>query len=670
MRRSSRDTPATWPEGSDDDAMSRIERQFAPRWYERSFFRILVWVFISAVFTTLVVRYSMSHGKLLCPPFYDDVAYFEDALHRLAVLERGGLAALIPDYIHSPPHSPYSSTTALAAFRVLGVHQWAPYVVNGLIILALLLLVDHLAGNVPFYKKFTIALLVLSVPVSTEAVYEFRPDFAAALACAAGVALVLWRPFTEVKVRHRLAAGACFGLAFLFKPPTSPLTLAVMFVVIIASVALERSFTGAKWKALTKSYAQLLLSAILIPLPHYLLTWEENYHYVYDPIFGNTRSVWESHFTWLGHLLYYFRGEGGQVMLGAELYPLLAIIGVGTILLLRRKQWNALSRLIALAIATGVAYAIPTYVRMKQPFLGNCFDWLLILIVVYVLVQFASASRGVWLLLLVMAVLCCVHRIVFIDRTDNAGSELVLAQNRVNKGLYRALRSAMPDQYSRIYMTTTGGVSTAALDYYFRRDTRQPLNVGDNPFSDHLEVHRREISVAEFVVTSEPGNGLAFGDFLKSESVQAQTLDMVRQSPEFQQVAAFPALNGKSYSLFRRTRPFFGYANARGLIESSSDAQGVWPLTKLTIAPEGRAELRLIARAKSQTAGLHVQIIVDGQPIHMWTPPQDHFEDLNLPFIIHGGGPHEVELSYTAPQVTSPTPIVFTRLELIPDCPR
>jgi hypothetical protein len=647
--------------------MSRTERKTAP-WCERLYFRVLVWVFVSAVFTMLVVKYSMSHGKLLCPPFYDDVAYFEDALHRLAVLERGGPVALIPDYLHFSPHSPFSSTMALAAFRVLGVHQWAPYVANGVIILALLLLVDHLAGHAPFYKKFAIILLVLSVPVSTEAVYEFRPDFAAALACAAGVALVLWRPFTEVKARDRFAAGACIGLALLFKPPTSPLTFAVMVVAIVVSVVLERSFSGAKWKTLGKSHAQFLVPAILIPLPHYLLTWEENYHYVYDPVFGNTRSVWESHFTRLGHLLYYLRGEGGQVMLGAELYPLLAIIGVGTVVLMRRKQWNALSRLSALAIATAIAYAIPTYVRMKQPFLGNCFDWLLILMAVYVLVQFANGSQGAWILFLVMAALCCVHRMVFIDRTDNAASELVLAQNRVNKGLYQALRIAMPDRYSRIYMTTTGGVSPAALDYYFRRDTRQPLNIGDNPFTDHLEVHRREITVAEFVIASEPGNGLAFGDFVKSESVQAQTLDMVRLSHEFQQIAAFPALNGKSYFLFRRTRPFFGCASSQGLIESSTGAQGVAPFTRLTIAPEGRAELRLIARAISQTAELQVQIVVDGQSIHMWTPPQDHFEDFNLPFVIHGGGPHEIELRYTSPHMIGPRPILFTRLEVIPDC--
>jgi hypothetical protein len=61
-----------------------------PCWHEGVYFRAVLWICIAAAFTALVVQYSRLHGKLLCPPFYDDVAYFEDALRRLALLERSG----------------------------------------------------------------------------------------------------------------------------------------------------------------------------------------------------------------------------------------------------------------------------------------------------------------------------------------------------------------------------------------------------------------------------------------------------------------------------------------------------------------------------------------------------------------------------------------------------
>jgi hypothetical protein len=633
--------------------------------------RILLWIGMSAAFTALVVTYSRSHGRLLCPPFYDDVAYFEDALHRLAVLERGGPVAIIPDYLQSPPHSPFSTFVALTAFRVMGVHDWAPYVANGSIIMALLLLLDHLAGRAPVVKKFVPALFVLSVPVSTAAVYEFRPDLASALACAAGVALLLWRPLATSGARGCIAAGALFGMALLFKPPTFPLTLALLVVGLFTAVVLERLLVPTtQWKTLVPACAQVILAAILIPLPHYILTWRENWRYIYEPIFGASHDVWASHLPPLGHLLYYLRGEGGQVMLGVELYPLSAIIALGMCVLLRRRQWDSAARLAGLAIATVVAYAIPTCLPMKQPFLGNCFDWLLVLMAVFVLCQFIHVRGPARGLLLVGALLCVAHRIGFIDRTDNSSSEGVMAQNRVANGLYQSLRDAMPGTYSRVYMTTTGGVSTAALDYYFRRDTGHALNIGDNPFTDDLRIHRREISISEFVIASEPGNGLAFGDLLKSGAVQTQTLDMVRSTPDFRQIAAFPALNGKSYFLFRRTRPFFGYTSARGLVESSSAYRALLPSTKLTIAPEGRAELRIVARGMSQTPDLHVQILLDGEPLQTWTPPHNHYEEFTLPFMIHGGGPHELEMRYSAPQEMNSTPILFTRLEIIPDCPQ
>jgi len=188
-----------------------------------------------------------------------------------------------------------------------------------------------------------------------------------------------------------------FGSALLFKPPTSPLTLALFVLALVSAAILDRlSVRTTRWKTLASSNLQVILPAVLIPLPHYLLTWRETWNYIYSPIFGESRSVWASHFPPLGHLLYYLRGEGGQVMLGAEIYPLTAIIPAGACLLVRHRQWTSFARFTAMAIATLAAFAIATCLPVKQPFFGTSFDWLLIFTAVYALrpILLAPVAHG------------------------------------------------------------------------------------------------------------------------------------------------------------------------------------------------------------------------------------------------------------------------------------
>jgi hypothetical protein len=260
-------------------------------------------------------------------------------------------------------------------------------------------------------------------------------------------------------------------------------------------------------------------------------------------------------------------------------------------------------------------------------------------------------------------------------RLASRGDDQVMAQNRVANGLYDALRRAMPLPSSRIYFTTTGYVSSAALDYYFRRDTLHALNIGDTPFSDNLAIHQRAIDSSEFVIASEPGNGIAFGDFLKSERVQTQTLDMVRLNPDFKQIAAFTALNDRHYFLFQRTRPFFGYVKSSGLIDASASNPnglpcaywGISPSTTLTIAPEGPSSLRLVARARATVPDQIIRIVIDGKYRAVWKLRSGQFEDFTLPFTVLGGGTHQVKLIYISTNQQTPEAALFARLAIIPD---
>ncbi|HJT79729.1 MAG TPA: hypothetical protein VJ719_00915, partial [Chthoniobacterales bacterium] len=62
----------------------------------------------------------------------------------------------------------------------------------------------------------------------------------------------------------------------------------------------------------------------------------------------------------------------------------------------------------------------------------------------------------------------------------------------------------------------------------------------------------QEIELADFVVASEPGSGVAY-DYMMVPNMQATALELARQSPHLTELARFPALNGKFfYILVRR----------------------------------------------------------------------------------------------------------------------
>jgi hypothetical protein len=224
-------------------------------------------------------------------------------------------------------------------------------------------------------------------------------------------------------------------------------------------------------------------------------------------------------------------------------------------------------------------------------------------------------------------------------------------------------------------MTTTGYVNPGVLDYYFRRDNLRAMNIDSNSFSDDLAAHGREIGCADYVIASESGNGLAYGDFVKSGLVQDETLALVRTNADFQQIGAYPTLSGKYYFLFRRINHFCGWISPTGLapVMQSDPAKrvtryiGTGPSTTLVIPAGGPAKLRLVARIQPSAAPLTVRFKIDGRGSRervLKVPGK--FDEVTFPFTLRGGGDHTVELTYDPPPAASAPPI-FSQLEIIPD---
>lgn len=637
--------------------------------------RFLVWLIISAAFTALVIQFSYAHGKLTCPPFYDDVAYFEDALHRLEVFHSSGVGAVIADYTHSPPHSAFSSYLAAGAFAVLGVYDWVPYAANGLVILALLAVVDILCGDLPLVRRLGVMLIVLCVPISAMTVHEFRPDIPSALCAGVGTALLLWRSFTGASWQYRVAAGAMFGLGALFKPPTFPLTVVVFFAALGMAVVTDGVLVRPDPRKVLRAVVECCVAAVAVALPHFVTDWRSIYGYIHANILGESHSTWAREGTVLWHLRYYFDGPGGAVMLGGMVWPLVILVLGGLLAFTLLRKGEQAARLVGLMVVAGVAYALPAAMDVKEPFFGTTFVWILVFAGVYVLGE-AQRWRG-WapVALLVAACAVSVRAARLGPYLNERGSPLVRERNRLVHDIYAALFNEDFPYYTRVYMTTTGYVNVGVLDYYYRRDTLHAFNIDANQFSDDLAAHAREIGCADYVIASESGNGEAYGGFVKSGLVQDQTLAIVRSNADFRQIGAYPTLSGKYYFLFRRINPFCGWIDPTGFAAVPPSAPGKrvssyvarGPSTKLVIPAGGPAKLRFVARVSTATAPLHVRFAVDGRGSRERILNEPHKpEDVTFPFTLRSGGDHTVELVYDPPAEAGRA-VTFSQLEIIPD---
>ncbi|HEY8749848.1 MAG TPA: hypothetical protein VIM11_17830 [Tepidisphaeraceae bacterium] len=638
--------------------------------------RILFWAVIAGGFTAMVVQYSFAHGKLLCPPFYDDVSYFEDALHRLDVYYTSGAGALIKDYVASPPHSFFSSTLAMGAFATLGTHDWAPYVFNGLAILGLLIFIDYLLSDLALALRVCVMAVVLCVPICMQAVYQFRPDVPSAMCAAMGVALLFRQPLTRASRASVGAAGALLGLALLFKPPTCPLTGAVLLVSLALATLMDWILARPSWRAIGRAWLAFLVPAILIPLPHYLLTWRETYAYIYQPVFGQTHDLWARQGSIGWHLLYYVNGEGGRAMLGRMLWILVTVNLTGMVVLALYKEREALAQLLGLLAVAAVAWAGPTKIDVKQEYFGTTFQWLLVFAAVHALHMLLRNRGPVPLVVLAAVMFVSFRAFRFTPHEYDRGSEIVVSRNRLINDVYASLAAQHFPSYARIYLASTGSLNAGVLDYYSRRDTLHALNAGDTTFSDDLKLHAEGINCADYVIASESDNGEAWTGFVRSGNVQDQTLALVRSNPDFRQLASFPTRKGKHYYLFARTKPFFGWLRAQGLVESPAPHhpglpfayEATSPSSTLIISGDGSYDkLRLVIRANSHGTPRSLTVRYRGRKIAKWKlTASGQFEAFSVPFTLKEGGEHRIELTYDpAPDATHP--IVFGQLEFPPD---
>jgi hypothetical protein len=529
------------------------------------------WCFIlaaSILFAIVVIQWSYRFGRLSMDPVYDDVVYLLDARARLVDFDQQGIAKLVKSLWHEPPHSPWSTTAALAGFLLFGVNAWAPYAVNTLLVIGFLLAADHFFGIKEFWPRALISLVILALPMTVRAIHDFRPDFALALitsiACLKSIEIgVLGREIDNP--RRPLVAGLFFGLAYLVKPSFVYHTTAMLLVSLGVAEAfllgnplrIRRSLLPGLIRRLGIFFAGCVAVCGL----YYVKNWKEILAYVSaNTGSGKQASIWKiPGGMWVTLKAYVISGDMAE-MLGPFLWIILPAIVVGTVFTISRRKWSAAALISGALICALVSLGIMCVGQIYNPFFGLTWQILAVLAAIISVgtLDRENALRGATIAFALAIGLTRVFqppfRKVYQTQPDGMGNQ------SLNKALVKRFEELLPvnpvKRRPSIFVSFAGVVVDAYAQQWVAEDARYPANIFEIARSGDIALHRQMIATADIVeVASEDAYWVA--DVLPSSHLRKELLAMMRSDPSFFETPPVRGQGGTVY-LFVRKNAFRG----------------------------------------------------------------------------------------------------------------
>jgi hypothetical protein len=545
---------------------------------------LIVW---TAVSTALTLQFSHHRHRLMWRPIGDDASYFADALQRLNRCRVGGFWSLVKGLASDPPHAPLSTFLAVAAFATLGRHDWAPYAVNGLLVLSLLGAVLWLLRDASWPTKIVGVYLAMATRLPKMMVEEFRPDFGASLAIAVGVLFCLRRPMTGNRPRA-FVGGLWFGLALLMKPATFPLTIAISVATLMGSLisdSLEtESLPGGRedfqsGEATSRHLARVrhwttagffLLGLLAPSIPYFLVGGRAIVGYFYKNTFGAEQEVWSQNLTWIGHLRYYFDGDGGAYALGrCWAYILAALAIAGAALIWKTAKAGRRARVIAIGIVLILAYAGPSVVKVKNVFLGSASEILLMFLAILALkwiatwlaalsdrvdISYAGNKLGGGWSLVWAGALCVA--ITPLSEPPMSRPKAAIARaadsNRLTADLFADI-VANARGSATIFIPAPGQTVEPACFAYLAALENLPLQFSMMDYAkwNDAALLESQIRAADFVIVGDPGNAETRTNLPTIHGVTTY-LQAIESNEHFQRIATSPVGDGRNYYVFQR----------------------------------------------------------------------------------------------------------------------
>ena len=277
--------------------------------------------------------------------------------------------------------------------------------------------------------------------------------------------------------------------------------------------------------------------------------------YIYNNAFGREKADWAAKEPFVGFLHYYWNGAGGKMMLGRHAYIVMALALAALFLKKngRARSWRfAAGYLLVIALT----YAVPTAVRMENPFFAAPTD---------VLILFAGVFLLSWMLgpgepgqtwnwaapaAAIAAVVVALVSFRWPSVRYSKGDLRTDAINRMGEQIYSTIADYPGSHNARVFFTAPGPVDDMLLRYHALINGRNFL-CPDLHVSTDLSVYRTDINQADFVVASEPGSGVV-DESMDGARLQMPALEMARANPNLVQIARLPGLNGKFFFIFAR----------------------------------------------------------------------------------------------------------------------
>ena len=631
----------------------------------------------SALFTALCLQWSLTNGRLSQDSTYDDCTYLYDGDSRLMILYEHGFEAFFADAVKNPAHAPFSAYGATLAFALFGVHDWAPYVLNGLIVCALLGLVSHMARRLSLPWRAALMGLSLTLPIAISLVHDYRPDSICALLSIIGMYLVAEAGVYRAGRAQRqalVAGGIAFGLALWAKPPVFALTLVTALVATGGAWLATSGFNPLRdarraWGSAWRMGASVALPCALVAAPYYAINGATVVRYFLFNSFDKNSDFWKVPGGWGGALHFYLLGEAGELLMGRGFYAWVGLYVLALGWIAWRRQTRELVLQGILLLLTGVSLAAVVYGRIQNPFFGM--TWVMLLMITCLrawalvlstlrLARWQGLLAGLLILALGMAdlVLLRLHN-CWPSHTPSV-DELVGRGHSTNQRILDDISREMArhagkfDQPPMTFLTVTGFINQATLHWLAFR-AGQPLVFSDRQLDSHLQPFREAMADASFVVSGEDKTGGVF-EFMPPWKLRFQLADLVaaeERAGRLRQLARYPTSAGGSYRLFVNEEKL---ALGSGGFSPLSDWEGFLPFegpypefhggrvrwatgsrSQFTFdaAAPGEANLDLWVRAP---APIHAQVLLGGNPVGaMDVPVEPEFRHIVIPVTLRAG---------------------------------
>jgi len=516
---------------------------------------------MSGIFVCFSLNYSFEYYKLSTVIGYDDIVYFNDGLTRLRVFYENGMLAFLLDLCKNPPHSPFSTLLAAAAFAIFGIHDWAPYVANISIIFALLMVVRYISKSMSFGAQLAILLFVLAPYFVTATVVEFRPDLPAGLFGAVAVFFAATRKISETTFRDRFYLGAMFALAMLAKPTASIFVVAMMMASLGFAVYRDSTIENSpKFSSVIFLAVQCWIIALILVLPYYYLNWDHLTRYVSS---ATGSDVWVYSKDWRVKFWMYLTGVYGNALLGFYLYVYAALIFLCGGILIAGRKMDIVKELGGLLVLTAMAWFAPTSLGMGNPFFAATFYYLLLFTAVYAFVKvfdlLANLMSGrlcLYAFLLVVIFFFLASGYVAMKYPSaKAKSSVSHDSIKVSREIFDALESdivANKRQSVSMYYTATGYINNDLFSYMLNKKNIKIKLTGFFNFETDENEWRRLISLSDYVVASEPGTGGVANEGFPSGKLLDKSMALIRSRKEFVEIKRVKLSTGANYYLFKK----------------------------------------------------------------------------------------------------------------------